>query len=103
MNAAWLIVVLLSALIPTVADAQVPAEPELPIEAEAPCALTVNHVPKGDIIVVLRGDDVSVDRGDRRAAGVELAGGEDVEVAGRKLRRLGAVAPPLRYELDEKE
>jgi outer membrane usher protein len=103
MNAAWLIVVLLIALIPTVADAQVPAEPELPTEAEAPFALTVNHVPKGDIIVVLRGDDVFVDRADLRAAGVELAGGQDVEVAGRRLLRLGSVSPPLRYELDEKE
>jgi outer membrane usher protein len=97
-----LIVVVAIALIPAAAAAA-PADPEPEQIAEAPFTLTVNHVKKDDVIVVLRGHDVFIDRADLRAAGITVEGGEEAELAGRKLLRLGSVSPPLRYELDEKE
>src|SRR5687767_2728736 len=97
MNAAWPIMVVLIAFTPTAARA------ELPEPVEAPFALTVNEVAKGDIILVLQGDEVFIDRADLRAAGIALQGGEDVQISGRRLLRLSSLSPPLRYELDDQE
>lgn len=103
MNAAWLNAGVLIALIPAIARAQGEPEPaaEPRDEIEGPFSLVVNHVPAGDVILVLKGKDVFIDRADLRAAGLELAGGEDAVVAGRRMLRLGSVSPPLRFELDE--
>lgn len=103
MKPAWSLALVLIALGPAVVRAKPPPAPEDPPEVEAPFTLSVNHVQHGDVIVVLRGEDVFVDRDDLRAAGLDLDIGEDVQVAGRKLLRLGSVSPPLTYELDERE
>jgi outer membrane usher protein len=108
MNAAWLNAAVLIALIPAAARAQSGAAVSgagpaaaLSDAVEVPFTLTVNHVPKGDVILVLAGGEVFIDRADLLAAGLTLDGGEDVVVAERKLLRLKSVSPPLRFELDE--
>ncbi len=102
-TATWLVAVALTALDPALGRAQELTEPELPMEMEAPFAFSVNHVPKGDIIIVLRGEEVFVSRQDLSDAGIAPLEGEDVLAAGRPMLRLSSVVPPLRYELDEEQ
>jgi outer membrane usher protein len=106
MNAAWLNAAVLIALIPAAALAQpgagaAAAEAQAEAEMEVPFTLTINHVPRGDVILVLKGREVFIDRADLLAAGLDLEGGEEAVVTERKLLRLGSVSPPLRFELDE--
>lgn len=102
MNLAWRLSVLVSACCPAVARADEPPVESAP-EMEAPFALTVNTVPKGDIVVVLAYGDIFVDRADLLAAGIKPLGGEDAIFGERPLLRMSSVRPPLEYELDERE
>jgi outer membrane usher protein len=103
MHAARLIAATLIALAPASVFAQTAVEPALPTEIEGPFTLTINHVQKDDVILVLRGEDVFVDPADLQAAGLKLPRGEIVFVADRRMLRLGSLSPPLQFELDEQE
>ncbi len=83
--------------------AEIALEPELPFAMEAPFTLWVNGVDKGEIIVVLKDDDVLVRHQDLQAAGIKKLSGRDEQLFGSRLLSLKSVSPPLTYELDERD
>jgi outer membrane usher protein len=78
-------------------------ESEVPSELHAPFTLVVNHVTKGEMILVLKDGDVLVQRRDLAATGLVVPAGRDVKIDGQPMLSLKSVSPPLRYELDEND
>jgi outer membrane usher protein len=100
----WLAATVLVAIAPTPARADANSlEAEVPSELHAPFTLVVNHVRKGDIIIVLKDGDIFVQRSDLESVGIALPPGRVIAIAGQPMVSLKSVSPPLRYELDENE
>jgi len=62
--------------------------------------LTLNGVVKGEVLAVLRNEDVLVRSGDLEAAGLQNVAGRRESIGGETFVSLGSLAPALRYELD---
>lgn len=102
---------LCATLLPVCALAQ-PAEQDAPSAAlprEAPLGelapawfeLTVNEVPRGQVLVRLGGGDVWIDADDLQRGGVTVEGGERIAAGGRSLVSLRSLGPRIAFVLDE--
>lgn len=63
--------------------------------------LTLNGVPSGDVLVVMRGTEIWVDVESLRAAGLRDFEGTRESIDGHELVELSSIRPALRVELDE--
>jgi outer membrane usher protein len=64
--------------------------------------LVVNHVDKGQILVLIQAREVWAPAGALEGAGLERFAGERVEIDGAPWARLGSLAPGILFELDER-
>jgi outer membrane usher protein len=63
--------------------------------------LSVNGVPKGEALVVLRGADPWVEAEALPRAGVHIEGGDRITVEGRVFVRVASLAPRVRFDFDQ--
>src|ERR1700679_4254059 len=66
-------------------------------------ALTVNGVNEGDVLVVVRKDDVLMRRADLVRSGLHDLAGRDENVGQEALVSLASLTPPLAYAFDDRE
>ena len=64
--------------------------------------LTVNEVAKGDVLAIVRTDDILVPLDQMEKAGVTGLGGKHEEIKKRTFVSLASLAPDVKYELDPK-
>lgn len=71
-------------------------------EQQAFFDLTINLVPKGEVVVILRSEDVLIRVTDLETAGVTPPPGKRETIEGESYISLASLSPQLTYELDEK-
>lgn len=87
----------------TLAGAQAPPEPAEPELSPAWFDLTINEVPKGEVLLRLGAGDVWVPVDDLQRGGVVFDGGSRIVVGDRSLVSLRSLAPGIDYVLDEEQ